>query len=519
MISRIFLVLGCECFSYISEENYQIGILTMNRNLYWLVIAFTGVSLLISFRFADQDLAVVFARINEEVLQRGRAYQTLGEATTTIGHRLTGSKNGEKAEQFAYDQLKSYGFRNVKFMPFEVEAWSRDTVTLSIAPPNSDNIRDIAVVSLAHSPEKASLQGEIVDAGNGLEPDFEAVKERIKGKVALVNVGISPANPALKNLHRSEKTALSIRYGASGIIIVNQVKNNVLLTGTASVTGKLIPIPAVCISLESGTLIREWMKEEKKLLAQIEMTNFSRRIKARNVVATLKGSVLAKEKIIIGGHLDSWDLATGAIDNGIGSFSVMEIARVFKALNLRPKRTIEFVLFMGEEQGLLGSRAMVEQLVKNRSIDRVRYMLNLDMANNPVGFNAGGRDEMLPFFTETGEKIKVIDPTFTNIVINRSGLHSDHQGFMLEGVPVMMPNGSLSPEVLGCYHADCDKFNLVNKDQLNNTVRFTAMMLYALANADDIPARKLNNATTRDFLVKQGLKQELEIGGDWRWKE
>ncbi|MES2731820.1 MAG: M20/M25/M40 family metallo-hydrolase [Bacteroidota bacterium] len=463
------------------------------------------------------DLATVFNQINEEVLQRGQAYQHLGDATSKIGHRLTGSANGARAETYAYNLFKSSGFKQVKYRPFEVEAWSRDTVTLSVSPPKSDNIRDFAVVSLAHSPVKASLRGELIDVGNGLETDFEGVKDRVRGKIALVNIGISPVNAALKNLHRSEKTALAIQYGASGIIIVNQVKGNVLLTGTASVTGKLITIPAVCISLESGEVIRKWMKEESKLSAQIEMSNVSQKIKARNIVATLKGSDLSKEKIIIGGHLDSWDLATGAIDNGIGAFSILEIARVFKALNLKPRRTIEFVLFMGEEQGLLGSEAMIRTMVKNKSINQVRYMLNLDMANNPTGFNACGWEEMMPFFTEIGQRIQAIDPSYTNTNASQASLHSDHQSFMLEGIPVTMPSGSLDPAVLGCYHADCDKFGLVNKGQLHNTVRFTAMVLYALANADNIPAKKLDSPTNRDFLVKQGLKKELEIGGDWRW--
>jgi len=92
-----------------------------------------------------------------------------------------------------------------------------------------------------------------------------------------------------KNLHRSEKTALAIKYGASGVIFVNTVKGQVLLTGTASVTGNLISIPAVCISWESGTEIRKWLVDQPGLLGLIEMHNVSQPIKARNVVATLPG--------------------------------------------------------------------------------------------------------------------------------------------------------------------------------------------------------------------------------------
>jgi hypothetical protein len=467
----------------------------------------------------EDELLSVFARINEDVLQNGRAYETLGEATQTIGHRLTGSKNGQKAEEFAYELFKKYGFQDLKYMPFEVESWMRDTVTLSVVPNKSDNFRDIQVVSLAHSPVESRVRGPIVDVGNGLEPDFAAMRDAIKDKIVLVNIGLLAPIKGNRNLHRSEKTALAIQYGAAGVIMVNTVPGNVLLTGTASVTGSLISIPSVCVSLESGKMIRSWLKDEN-LHAMIDMKNFSKMIKSRNVVATIKGQKkYAKEKIIIGGHLDSWDLATGAMDNGIGSFSVMDIARTFKALNLKPKRTIEFVMFMGEEQGLLGSRAMIRDLNKSGELAKVAYMINLDMANNAKGFNISGRDEMKDFFTKLGLNIQKIDPTYPSEIHNQAGLHSDHQGFMINGVPTAAPTGSIAPEAIGCYHANCDRFNLIKKQDLNNTVRYSAMLLYALANADEIPAKHFNDLQTKDFLIKQNLKKELIIGKDWRWEE
>lgn len=466
------------------------------------------------------SLEKTLARINAEVLANGRAYETLSDATATLGHRLTGSPNGSRAEAYAYNLLRSYGFKNVRYEPFGVESWQRDTVTLAIAPRKSDNFREVPVVALAHSPVQANVKGEIVDVGNGLEADFAAVKDRLRGRVALVNIGLANAKGA-RNLHRSEKTALAIQHGAVGVIMVNLVPGNVLLTGTASVTGKLIPIPSVCISYESGVALRSWIAEEhdSQLLAMIDMTNFSRKISARNVVATLPGRKKGAEKIVIGGHLDSWDLATGAIDNGIGSFSVIDVARAFKALKLKPKRTIEFVLFMGEEQGLLGSRAMVEQAKQRGELDNIRCMINLDMTNNPSGLNAFGRSEMVPFLKTLGESIKTTDATFANNLANQAGLHSDHQPFMLEGVLVAGLNGSLSRSVLDCYHANCDNINLVNKAEMTNTVRYAAMLLYALADADDLPARRLDDAKTREFLVAQGLRTPLQIANEWRWKE
>lgn len=467
----------------------------------------------------NDDLKEVFLRINQEVIQNSKAYETLGEACASIGHRLTGSANGKKAEEFAHSLFKKYGFADAKYQPFEVESWMRDTVSLVVVPYESDNYREVPVVALAHSPVDAKVKGDIVDVGNGLEEDFEAVKDRLKGRIALANLGLVGVQ-GRKNLHRSEKTALAIKYGATGIIMVNTVPGNVLLTGTASVTGSLIPIPAVCISLESGKQIRSWIKEER-LQAVVDMHNFSRRIQARNVIATIKGSdkKRSKEKIIIGGHLDSWDLATGATDNGLGSFSIIDIARTFKALNLKTKRTVEFVLFMGEEQGLLGSRALVKELVRTGEIGQVKCMMNLDMTNDPRGFNAMGREEMKLVLSQIGEQIRAVEPNFANNITSQAGLHSDHQGFMLEGIPTISPSGNLSSKVFGCYHANCDRFDLVNRPEMVNTVRIVSMMIYGLANANELPTKKFSSDETRDFLVKQGLKQELIIGKDWRWGE
>ena len=476
------------------------------------------ICLLTLFSFGgDDSFFGDFQKINQEILQNGKAYETLGEATSSIGHRLTGSPNGTKAELYAFNLLKKYGYSDVKFQPFEVESWMRDTVTLEIVPNKSDNFREVPVVSLAHSPVQARINGAIVDVGNGLEEDFEALKSQIKGNVVLANIGLINAKPGSKNLHRSEKTALAIECGATGIIMANQVPGNVLLTGTASVTGSLISIPAVCISKESGEQIRQWKKVDNDLHAIVEMRNFSRKTKARNVIATIKGK--SSERIVIGGHLDSWDLATGASDNGLGSFTIMDIARAFKALKIKPKRTIDFVLFMGEEQGLLGSRHAVKEYARNKQIDKVRFMMNLDMTNNVYGMSAGGREELMPFFKMVGEQIKQTDANYINSVSNSVGLHSDHQPFMLEGIPTGAPLGSLGVNVLGCYHADCDRFDLINKAQMTNGVRFSAMLLYALANADEIPAQKLSSDKTRDQLVTQGLKKELIIGKDWKWAE
>lgn len=460
------------------------------------------------------ELSDVFQQINTEVLSNSEAYSRLGEATSTIGHRLTGSENGTKAEQYAFDLMKSYGFEDVQFMNFEVEAWSRVSLATEYKIGNEE-FKTIPSVSLAHSPVSYEGIGELVDLGNGLVDDYERVGDQIKGKFALVYLGILPGSEGAKNLHRSEKTALASQYGASGIVFYNSVPGGILLTGTASVTGKLIDIPAICLINEDGFMLSEALKKQPVSL-QLNMQNKSDMVKARNVIATLKGSELPEERVIVGGHLDSWDLATGATDNGIGSFAILDMARTFKALNLSPLRTVEFVMFMGEEQGLLGSKAFVRTEKEAGTIENIKYMMNIDMSGNPTAFSGGGR-EVDEFFLAVGEKIKAVDSVFTNNFRNGAGLHSDHQPFMLEGIPYTGLVSNLDRSIYRCYHADCDDFDLINEEHIRNSVRFSSMMLYALADAAELPADKLTDEETKEFMIQQGLKEKLVLGGDWKW--
>lgn len=478
------------------------------------VLSLLFLGLAVSVQAQDQFDAD-FKRINSDVQQSSKAYGNLKNATEVIGHRLTGSANGAKAESYAYQLLKSYGY-DVRYQPFEVESWSRLTNETKIGDSES-TLQKVATVALAHSPVKSSVTAPLADMGNGMEADYAKDPEKVRGKIALVYLGVLPGSPeGTRSLHRSEKTAIAIQHGAAGIIIINGVKGGVLLTGTASVTGKLITIPAVCIGLEDGMRIKELLKT-KPQFASLNMTNFSGLIKARNVIATLKGDSLPKEKIVVGGHLDSWDLATGAIDNGIGSFAVIDMARSFKALKLKTKRTVEFVLFMGEEQGLLGSKAYVKEAIAKNEMGNLKFMLNYDMTNDVKGFSTS-RAEMKDLFTGWGSAIVKIDTGFKNVFNAGAGLHSDHQPFMLEGIPTGGGAGGKLPNNSGqFYHSDGDSFKLVDEQELKNTVRYSAMLTYALANTPVIPVTRQSEETLKTFLIENNLELPLKIAGEWRW--
>jgi hypothetical protein len=119
---------------------------------------------------AKQEWNSIFAKINKEVLAHSNAYTSLKIASETIGHRLTGSENGKKAEEFTYNLLKSYGFSNVRYQPFEVESWSRGTLNVQIGS-SLDKLKTFKSVSLAHSPVASDVSLELVDMGNGVEDD------------------------------------------------------------------------------------------------------------------------------------------------------------------------------------------------------------------------------------------------------------------------------------------------------------------------------------------------------------
>ncbi len=452
----------------------------------------------------------VLELINKEVQQNSEAYQQLKKATETIGHRATGTENGRIAEEYAANLLRSYGY-DVSFQEFTFSGWNRKSLDLKI------NNQPIKAVALAHSPANVSLSGELIDLGNGLEEDYKKIGDKVKGKIVFAALGLLDGTPKeIENLHRSEKTALAEKYGAKGIILFNRPAGGILLTGTASVTGEIIKIPAINISLEDGLKIKEDLSKGKEI-AKIEMKNDVGQMKGRNIIAKKIGSKFPNEKIVLGGHLDSWDLATGAIDNGVGSFSVMDIARTYKKLNLQNDRTIEFVLFMGEEVGLIGSKYYVNQALKDGSINQIKAMSNMDMTTNPKSYYST-MESNLPILTDYANDVQKVIPDFKLKTFASVDLHSDHQPFMLQGVPIIgLSDSQFTKGALNCYHANCDTFDYVEEIGLKNNVILETYLLYRLSNLKEIPSKRWNEQEIKEALIKGNLETPLRISGDWRW--
>ena len=465
-------------------------------------------------RSQSADTATLLA-IDREAVRAPMGYTWLEWSTRTIGHRLTGTENGRRAEETADSLFRVAGMHDVAYFSFEAAAWQRRSVRVEVSN-SADSVIAYATVALAMTPDSVRAHAPLVDVGNGLAVDYTLKGELVRGSIVLVNLQLINAPEGSENLHRSEKTALAIKHGAVGVLFINNVEGHVLLTGTASVSREPITIPAACIGKEDGRELRAWLQRDGSLRASIDMRNSNAPVTARNVIATLPGSDKSEEVIVVGGHLDSWDLATGATDNGLGSYSIIDIARCYAALGLKPRRTIKFILFMGEEQGLLGSHAIVEEWQKAGELDRVRCMVNMDMSGHPSGFNAFGPDPLGVKVKAAQGVMKDLDTTFAANFSQAPGLHSDHQSFMMRGVPTMAPICDLGDHVYHCYHSSCDDVGLVDPTSMTDNVRRVGQMLWCLANADELPAG-FTDTQLRDRLKTEGLEEKLRLQNEWRW--
>jgi len=247
---------------------------------------------------------------------------------------------------------------------------------------------------------------------------------------------------------------------------------------------------------------RNWLRSKMAELPVTEHTD-----EAGNLWFTLPGA--SEKSLLIGGHLDSWDLATGAIDNGIGSFSVLDIARTFRALKLKPKRTIEFVMFMGEEQGLLGSRAYVK--AHAGELDRVVAVVNADHgAGAPKGWWLDARDDLMPRFEPLAKRL------FAGLgpVDLKDEFHcdTDHCPFALEGVPTF--NLEVDEKVYNdVHHAPSDTLDKVNQHDLAAGAASVAVAAYALADLPERIGPRLGHAKVTENLKAKSALDDLVAEG------
>jgi carboxypeptidase Q len=230
-----------------------------------------------------------------------------------------------------------------------------------------------------------------------------------------------------------------------------------------------------------------------------------------NVVAELRGSEKPDEVVILGAHLDSWDLGTGALDNGCGAAQVVDTLRTIKASGLRPRRTIRFILFSGEEQGLLGSRAYVT--AHRAEMDNIVAMIAFDDGNGRMtGFSLGGRKDIAGAVRNLIAPLKAYGATSLTFDATAD---TDHFDFLLEGVPTLYANQAEANYLIN-YHAMSDTFDKVDIPELKKLVAESAVSTFAIADAAERVGPRLHRAEIEKILQESHMDESMKLTGAWK---
>ena len=288
--------------------------------------------------------------------------------------------------------------------------------------------------------------------------------------------------------------------GAAAMFIVSDKPDRMVYTSAFGFYPRG-PLPILSIAREDAALLRRLLaKGPVKVRLDIENSFDRGPARERNVVADIVGGE-SHEMVLLTAHFDSWDPAQGANDNGAGVATVLEAARVLKALQVRPKHTIRFVFFSGEEQLANGSRAYVEQ--HKGELDNIRAMINTDSgALQPLGLQLNGRQDLEG---ATKKLLKPLAPLGADGVSLNADFDSDHESFMVAGVPayaLLVERGDYDVR----HHTIVDTFERIHPSLLGMHTAMMAVIGYQFANANERPGRRLSPAEVVALLKKTGLE-------------
>ncbi len=316
---------------------------------------------------AQQEDSLFIRRLSDEILTNSKAYENLRVLTKTIGPRLAGSANMVKSEQWGAQAMKVAGADNVWMQECMVPHWDRGGKDEAFALYGK-NKKSLSVVVLGNSfGSMKAIQAPVILVNNFEE--LESKKDSIKGKIVFYNYKFKPTfvktfqgyGDAVR--YRSQGASRAAKYGALGVVVrsISHSTDNFPHTGSLSYNDSFDKIPAVAIGLQDADWLSDKLKSERINVSIHTHGKFFPDAKGHNVIGELKGSEFPDEYITVGGHLDSWDNCEGAHDDGAGCVQTIEIIRAFKALGYQPKRTIRFVLFANEENGLRGGNKYADE--------------------------------------------------------------------------------------------------------------------------------------------------------------
>ena len=351
--------------------------------------------------FAQNDDSIMIRRIADEILLHSKAYDNLHDLTKNIGGRLSASPGFYNAEQWGLKALQQSGADKVWLQECMIPHWVRggkDEATANIASQK----KNLDVIALGNSVGTGpkGISANVVEVRSFEE--LETKRDSVKGKIIFYNYKF---NPTFVNVfqaygdavrYRGAGASQAAKYGGLAVIVrsMSESTDNNPHTGSLQYDTTLPKIPAVAIGLKDADLLDSVLRHKSVNVLLKTNGHFLPDTIGHNVIGELTGTEFPGEYITIGGHLDSWDPAEGAHDDGAGIVHTIEVLRAFKALGFKPKHTIRFVLFANEENGLRGGIKYAEE-AKTKNEKHV-FALESDAGGfSPRGYSFGGSAEQL----------------------------------------------------------------------------------------------------------------------------
>ena len=466
----------------------------------------------------SSSCAQAAAKILPLVMGPSPMEENLRRLTDEIGGRVTGSAEMAKAVAWGVGAFRAAGVE-VHTEPFTLPVkWTAGEAKLELLGLGALGIEQfpLRLTTLGWSPgtPAGGMEANIVDVGYGSAAEFANARGPLKGALVLVHGDVSANWTDLFNeyLRAPEIIARAVKTGAAAILWTSQRERLLLYRHTNTGDGALEALPQAMVAREDALrLARLFAAHPGKIRGRLELANkIGGPVQQENVVGEIRGYEKPDEVVLLGAHLDSWELGTGALDNGCNAALVIEAARAIKATGLVPRRTIRFVLFSGEEEGTVGSFEYVK--THRAELDRIRAMITFDSGIGRVtGYSLGGRRDL-----EAGvrEVLKPLEAWGLNNHTYDASFGTDNFDFLLEGVPTLVANQE-EANYLPNYHAASDTLDKVDIRELKLHTALAALTAWGIADRAE-PLGKRLSRTELDVLVKEtGLDQQLKALGYW----
>ncbi len=434
--------------------------------------------------FAQNQDSVYIKRIYDEALSSGQAYENLRFLCKKIGPRLSGSTGAARAVDYTKKIMESYGFDRVFLQDVTVPHWQRGAKEEAFFITYGKKVKvPIAALGGSVATSKAGLSAEVVEFKSFKELK-EAGEAIVKGKIVFFN---RPMDPTKINTFEAYGGAVDQRgggasqaaqYGAVGVIVrsMNLRNDDFPHTGSMRYAGGRM-IPAAAISTNAANELSNALKLNQKIKFFFKQNCLTLAdAPSHNVVGEIRGSEKPDEIIVVGGHLDSWDLAEGAHDDGTGCMQSIEVLRLLKAVGYKPKRTIRVVMFMNEENGLKGGTTYADEAEKKK--EKHVYAIESDSGGfTPRGFGIVGNDNQV-------SALAAFKPLLAGY-----GLHEIGRGSGGADIGPLAKTGTViigfkpdSQRYFDYHHASNDTFETVNKRELELGAASMTALVFLLDN-------------------------------------